>query len=227
MDDLERRLRKARPFSANRNAILSNRARSDFAQITGQELPGDIENTAAEPRRNRLAAAATATLAVLACAAALVLFINPQQFLYVAEPETENTHQPPPTHENQYQDVEALAEKADLVVQATVEQSDTASGKVRSQLTVVETLSGNLPAGSNVTVEQPAADGDYDLPLAEVGADSLILFLSQTSTDGIYELVNASQSVLVVDGETVHPIFDELDLGNDETLAQLRERLPS
>ncbi|WP_182355222.1 hypothetical protein [Flaviflexus huanghaiensis] len=225
MDDLERRLRKARPFSGDRNAPLSHRARSDFARIAGQELPEGMENSTATPRRNKITTAATAALAVLACAAALVLFINPQQFLYVAEPETENTHQPPRTQEKQYEDVEALAEEADLVVQATVERSDTADGQVRSQLTVVETLIGSLPTASNITLEQPAADGDYDLPLAEVGADSLILFLSQTHTAGVYELVNASQSVLAVDGETVYPIFDELDLGSAETLAQIREHL--
>ncbi|MFV0435066.1 MAG: hypothetical protein ACK5LO_13935 [Leucobacter sp.] len=225
MDDLERRLRKARPVSGDRNAPLSNRARSDFARITGQELPEGTENRTAEPRRKRLTAAATAAVATLACAAALVLFINPQQFLSVAEPETDNTHQSPVTGEEQYEDVEALARKADLVVRATVEQSDSVSGKVRSQLTVVETLSGSMPATSTITVEQPAADGDLDLLLAEVGADSLILFLARTNTADTYELVNASQSVLAVDGGTVYPIFDELDLGDAETLTQIRERL--
>lgn len=221
MNDLERRLRSARPLSSHREAPLTDRARSDFEKITGAALLPDEDNSE-KPKllRTRVLASAGATI-LLVCAGVVMFFMNPAPLQHSADPEGQGTPEASSSVEPYFDSVEALAESSDLIARVTVEPS-AANG-----MFVVEVLAGDVPIDEPLQVREldVALNGEYTIALDEIDADSLILFLTATKVSGEYELVNAAQSVFVVEGGSVYALFDELDLGTTTTLDQLRDQL--
>lgn len=219
--NIERRLRRSRPEGPTRDEPLSKRARMEYEALTGQTLPAPL--VLREPRtriRRNLVMLGAAIVAVVACGVMVMRLIGQPINAPIAKPESEVTAS---VDSAMYRSIDDLARASDLVVHVRVIDKDSATARtqVSSRVEVLTTLEGTRRTGEILQVSQHRGIGSSALPLEEIGADSLVLFLQAGEEDGKYTLTNSRQSVITVDEQRLSSLYDELDLSSYRGLDQL------
>ncbi|SHE24359.1 hypothetical protein [Actinomyces glycerinitolerans] len=231
MNDLERRIRNSRPRGPGRNSSLSRRAQADFTDITGHVYDPQHGRPAQQSSPLERATRSPRFLIPVAAAAAVVLAVGsfavtrldrPSNPDAEAESITDGSYQP--TLPQSYEDVQALAEASDLVIIGSVD-----GVPIDPDGTAVVDASEVLaPTGldvASVRIRQEPVDSDGQAPLAGIGGDKAVLFLTASDEPGLYTLTHPTQGILEVDEDAVYPLLADIDMKGAETVSQLRNLL--
>ena len=209
MNDLETRIRRARPPGPHRADPLTERARSELQELMTEAPAQPVPS----PRRwlPTISWLLVATGALVAAAVAvLTISWRPGNDIGMPEDDTRTTAA---ATAPRFGSIANLAGASEFVSQVTVLSSTAQETPERRRMIVSEvrvetSLLGSAQPGEVIRVTQPEGEsGNSGVELQAIDGDSLVLFL--TASEGSYALTSPTQGVLAVNGDEVISVFDD------------------